>query len=337
MSHSLPLADAYQRLLGELSRRLGAELTELLLRPALDKPPHTVARFQAPARQGGAYHWMEIPINEGPTEVGVLRMAFASEAGLPGPGERSLVQSLVELAALLVEEHTQLTLGPQLRAGRRLLTVSEEELQRIILDIHDGPVQKLFAVSSHLALLQARVAESSDAGLRADVEPALERATGLMDAALQEIRSALSSFRMAEFQERGLASVLSGLALQHESLTGNEVDMLFEGVPPIVSLPVKITLYRVLQEALSNAYRHAGVQRHEVWLRSRDAWVELEVIDEGRGFEPPPLEGPSGTEREEHIGLRGMRERVHLVGGQLQVISRPGEGTRVIVKVPAYD
>lgn len=60
----------------------------------------------------------------------------------------------------------------------------------------------------------------------------------------------------------------------------------------------------------------------------------LEVIDQGHGFIPPPLEGPSATEREEHIGLRGMRERMHLVGGQLRVYSEVGQGTSIVVKVP---
>ncbi|MEN9937554.1 MAG: hypothetical protein RLZZ387_4133 [Chloroflexota bacterium] len=337
MDQTLPLADAYQRLLGELSRRLGAEEAELLLRTDPQQPPHAVARYQAPAAPAAPASWMEIPISEGPHEVGALRMAFSAGASLPGAAERDMAQALVELAALLVEEHHQLTWGPLLRAGRRILSVTEEELQRIILDIHDGPVQKLFVISSHLALLQARVAECPDEGLRRDLVPTLDRLSGLMDGALREIRSTLSSFRMAEFQQRGLASVLSGLVMQHEALTGNEVDILFEGVMPPVGMPVKITLYRVLQEALSNAYRHAGVSHHEVWLRYSDGYVELEVIDDGRGFDPPPLEGPGATERQEHIGLRGMRERAHLVGGQLQVISSPGHGTRVIVRVPAHD
>jgi signal transduction histidine kinase len=280
---------------------------------------------------------MEIPISEGPIEVGLLRMAFVPGVALPGPAERGMARALVELAVLLVEEHHQLTWGPLLKAGRRILAVTEEELQRIVLDIHDGPVQKLFVVSSHLALLQARVAECEDERLRRDLVPTLDRLAALMDGALREIRSTLSSFRMAEFQQRGLASALEGLALQHESLTGNQVEIFIEAELPPVSIPVKIALYRVLQEALSNAYRHAGVDRHEVWLRCRDGMIELEVIDEGRGFDPPPLDGPSATEREEHIGLRGMRERVHLVGGQLQVVSRPGLGTRVLVKVPAYE
>jgi signal transduction histidine kinase len=335
MHQPLPLADAYQRLLGELSRRLGAEQAELLLHADPYAPPALAASFRDEAHHHAAPTWIAVPITEGAHELGVLRMAFAPGREPPGLAENGMAQALVALAALLVEDHHQLTWGPVLRAGRRMLSVSEEELQRIILDIHDGPVQKLFVVSSHLALLAARLTETSDEALRRDLAPMVERLQDLMDGALGEIRSTLSSFRMAEFQQRGLASVLSGLAMQHETLTGNEVDILFEGILPAVSMPVKITLYRVLQEALSNAYRHAGVDRHEVWLRWREGFVELEVIDEGRGFEPPPLDGPAGTEREEHIGLRGMRERVHLVGGQLQVISRPGEGTRVIVRVPA--
>ena len=61
----------------------------------------------------------------------------------------------------------------------------------------------------------------------------------------------------------------------------------------------------------------------------------MTVIDKGKGFEPPPLDGPLATEREEHIGLRGMRDRVALLGGLFSLASSPGEGTRILVKVPA--
>jgi signal transduction histidine kinase len=244
-----------------------------------------------------------------------------------------MAQALVELAGLLIEEHHQLTWGPLRQAGRRILAVTEEELQRIILDIHDGPVQKLFVVSSHLALLQGQLADQPPT-LRDELEPVLDRLAGLVESALQEIKTALSTFRPAEFQRRGLPEVIHGLSLQHEALTGNQIDLRIDGAIPAVSLPVKIALYRVLQEALANGFRHAGVDRHEVRLSEQDGWVVLEVTDHGRGFVPPPLDGPSATEREEHIGLRGMRDRMHLVGGQLRVVSQPGQGTCVIVQVP---
>jgi signal transduction histidine kinase len=217
-----------------------------------------------------------------------------------------------------------------------MLAVTEEELQRLILDIHDGPVQKLFAVSSHLALLQAQLSDLA-APAQAALGPRLAQAAALVGESLSEIKHSLSTFRPAEFQRRTLDSVLQSLTMQHEALTGNRVTLQIDGVIPEVGLAVKIALYRVLQEALSNAFRHAGVQEHEVLLSGHAGRITLEVIDEGRGFAPPPLEGPGATEREEHIGLRGMRERVHLIGGQLQLISQPGQGTRVIVHVAACE
>jgi len=103
---------------------------------------------------------------------------------------------------------------------------------------------------------------------------------------------------------------------------------------PALNLPAKIALYRILQEALSNSYRHAGVQRVWVRLDAVGDRVRLEVEDKGRGFNPPPLVGPEATERAEHIGLRGMRERVALVGGTLTLHSAPGTGTRIVVEMP---
>jgi signal transduction histidine kinase len=213
-------------------------------------------------------------------------------------------------------------------AARRFLPVTEEELQRIILNIHDGPVQQLFAALSQLSLIQSHVISD------AECEIVLNRVTGLIEAALAEIKTSLGTFRPPEFARRDLVSVLEGLILQHEEFTGCEVELdVADAIPP-VNLPIKIALYRVLQEALSNAYRHAGVTRVDVRLAADASQVRLEVIDKGRGFTPPPLSGPEATECVEHIGLRGMRERVMLVGGTFDVRSAPGAGTHIRVEVP---
>jgi signal transduction histidine kinase len=99
-------------------------------------------------------------------------------------------------------------------------------------------------------------------------------------------------------------------------------------------MPVRIALYRFCQEALSNAYRHAQADKQWIRLDKTDSHIVLEVGDDGKGFNPPPLSGPEATEQEEHIGLRGMRDRIALVGGQFELISEPGKGTRIVVKVP---
>ena len=217
-------------------------------------------------------------------------------------------------------------------AARRILSVTEEELQQIILNIHDGPVQKLFAALSQLHLIQKKISEGE--AQAEDWQRCMTRVSGLIESSLAEIKTSLGVFRPPEFARRDLLSVLEGLIIQHEEFTGCRVDFETRGETLTVSLPVKIALYRILQEALSNVYRHAGVESARVILTNEKQSVRLEVIDEGRGFAPPPLTGAEGTERSEHIGLRGMRERVSLVGGCFSIESAVGKGTRISVEVP---
>ncbi len=219
-------------------------------------------------------------------------------------------------------------------ASRRILAVTEEELSRIVLDIHDGPVQYLFAALSLLTRVQHQVeSRPDDPGCQA-LLPEVTRVSELVESSLHEIKNFLGTFRPPEFHRRSLASIVHGLIIQHEEWTGHTVDLTMGAIPENVALPVKIALYRILQEALSNAYRHSGANEQWVRLWSEKKYIYLEIVDKGRGFEPPPLDGPQATEREEHIGLRGMRDRVELLGGTLHLTSHPGQGTTITVKVP---
>ncbi len=220
-------------------------------------------------------------------------------------------------------------------AGRRMLAVTEEELQRIVLDVHDGPVQKLFAALSQVNLLQRQIRNVNQADPVLFTK-GLARIALLLEDSLTEIRTFLGTFRPPEFAKRDLLSVLEGLIIQFETNTGNRVKFTVDSELPAVALPVKIALYRILQEALSNGFRHAEVKEQSVRLWCEGETICLEVSDQGVGFNPPPLSGPSATEREEHVGLRGMRERVALVGGTFELRSQPGHGTRVTVRVPIY-
>lgn len=221
-------------------------------------------------------------------------------------------------------------------AARRLLAVTEEELQRIVLDVHDGPVQNLFAALSQLTLLRARISDlqpPADECVRT-----INRAINLLEISLGDIRDLLGTFRSPEFATSGLTEIIEDIVIQHESFTSSTVTLeMSKPFPKSVSLPVKIALCRILQESLSNVRRHAGVANATVKLWAEKGHLILDVSDQGRGFEPPPLIGPQATERHEHIGLRGMRERAALVGGELFVESHPGAGTRVRVEVPAHE
>ncbi|MFN8470753.1 MAG: sensor histidine kinase [Anaerolineae bacterium] len=326
------LISAYERLLAEVATDLHAACGIMEVVSGETSSPKAIATYgevQAPAHN---LTWLVLPVYEEEVLIAVLRLGFPPTVPLPDTEEQRLAQALVELAVLLSRARSQ---GDSARqASRRILSVTEEELQRVILDIHDGPVQKLFAASSQVTLMQSRLTHVPEP-LRTSLETELARIAMLLETSLNEIKTSVGTMRPPEFRRRPLVSVLQGLIMQHEAMTGMRVELTVRNEIPPVSPPVKIAMYRILQEALSNAYRHAGVDQLDVSLACEEGWVTLDIQDSGRGFEPPPLEGPSATEREEHIGLRGMRERAQLVGGYLRLTSYPGQGTHIQVKAPS--
>lgn len=216
-------------------------------------------------------------------------------------------------------------------AARGVLAAAERDLQQIILDIHDGPVQDIFGALSQVHLLRQRPefrtgGESAMVLLR--VQASLERALG-------EIRNFIGAFRPPEFERRGIGAILEGLVVQHEALTGATVDFSVETPLPTVPLPLKISLYRILQEALANSTRHAGVRRHHVRVRAERGDIVLEVRDDGRGFDVAKVlasENDVGVAGG-HFGLRGMRDRVEIMSGEMLIESGAG-GTCVTVRLP---
>ena len=194
-------------------------------------------------------------------------------------------------------------------ASRRLLATSERELQRIVLDMHDGPVQDIFAALSQLQVL--------------------ERALG-------EIRNFIGAFRPPGFERRALGEIIEGLAVQHETLTDQTVDLDLPADLGDCALPTKIAIYRILQEALANGHRHSGAARQRVRVARDSGSLALTVSDDGRGFDPQRVlasEEDVGVEGG-HFGLRGIQDRVEMLGGTFALDSAPGRGTSLTVTLP---
>ncbi|MBP8001942.1 MAG: hypothetical protein KA314_20315 [Chloroflexi bacterium] len=219
------------------------------------------------------------------------------------------------------------------RAAQRILSVTEEELQQIVLDIHDGPVQYVFAALSQIQLLQKKNERGEPLSL-AECNYHLGQTANLLSQTLLEIRNFLGTFRSPDFSCQPLGELLQALILQHETFTDCQVSFSNELDPFPVALPIKIALYRICQEALTNAYRHSGTKEQQVHLIQQGQEAMLIITDQGRGFAPPPLSGPTATEKHEHIGLRGMRDRVELLGGRFELHTAPLTGVRIVVSVP---
>ncbi len=216
-----------------------------------------------------------------------------------------------------------------LQNAGRFLEIAEREVGRIILDIHDGPVQNIFAALSQLDVAQRQLAAQHPEDDLALIR--IRRSIALLEHALTDIRTFMGAFRPPEFERRDLVAILEGLVIQHEDLTGNEVRLNLLGEVPPVVLPVKIGLYRILQEALANGVRHGRATRQSVTLRGCAELITMEVHDNGLGFNVDAILREALTG---HFGLKGMRERVHLLGGQFSISSTPEVGTCVTVRVP---
>lgn len=216
-------------------------------------------------------------------------------------------------------------------ASRRLLATSERELQRIVLDMHDGPVQDIFAALSQLQVLERALADDPAWRQRA------QQAVALLERALGEIRNFIGAFRPPGFERRALGEIIEGLAVQHETLTDQAVELELPENLGDCALPTKIAIYRILQEALANGHRHSGASRQQVHVARRGGVIELAVADEGRGFDPQRVlasEEDVGVEGG-HFGLRGIQDRVEMLGGTFAVDSAPGRGTALRVTLPA--
>ncbi len=208
------------------------------------------------------------------------------------------------------------------RLAAQVISAQDEERARVARELHDSTAQILTAI-----MLQLGVAarESNSAPLNDRIATLRELAAE----ALEEVRCLSHTMHPRVLDDLGLAAALEWLARQTGAQEPLDVRVEVERAGPTVPAPLASVLYRVAQEALRNAARHADAHHVVVRLGQRDGRATLEVADDGRGFDVRTAE-----ERRPGMGLFSMRERVALVNGRLDVTSTPGRGTRVVATVP---
>jgi len=209
--------------------------------------------------------------------------------------------------------------GERRRSGEMVLQAQEEERKRIARDLHDEVNQAL------TALLLRIEAAAQDAPERLREE--LAETKRLANQAMSELLDLARQLRPTALDDHGLVAALRTHVREQDRR--GQADVHFWADPTLGDLPAdaQVVIYRVAQEALVNAARHSGATRIEVSLEAdADAAVSLIVIDNGSGF--------AFAEEGKGLGLSGMRERALLVGGRLEIDSRPGKGTTVRLEVP---
>ena len=205
------------------------------------------------------------------------------------------------------------------------LTISQER-QRMARELHDTLAQGLAGLILQLEAADGYLEGGNQAQARTVVQQAMQRAR----TTLQEARRAIQALR-PEILERGnLVDALGHEVDQFAATAGIRAALEVSGAPPDAPAGITLDILRIVQEALSNVSRHAQAEHVRVRLSTGDdGALQVVVQDDGQGFHPV-----AGLDRSGCFGLAGMEERAERIGGSLQVESEPGQGTRVVLRVP---
>jgi two-component system, sensor histidine kinase len=208
--------------------------------------------------------------------------------------------------------------------AEQIVAAREEESQRIARELHDGAGQLVAALSVGIRALE-------DVRTMKEIKSRVRRLRTIATRTLDELTQLTHRLHGSVWREIGLLGALQRLASEISESHKLSVHLELEPLSELpLSLAAQESVYRIVQEALSNAVKHSKATRAEVAFRYRAPILDVKITDNGRGFNPQRLDATPGT----HLGLRTMRERSEMLGGSLSIASLPRGGTRIIARVP---
>lgn len=254
------------------------------------------------------------------TTLAMLSVLFA----IVRRGSMTIVQQETRLRSKLMEISETLAENQRLNerideAHKRLVSTNDMNMRRLGAELHDGPAQLISLALLRLDALRP-LPEPENATKLVD----FERVQGALTEALTEIRDMSAGVTLPQLDTMTPNAVLQLAARNHERRSGTTVTV---DLAPLPDLPtgLKACLYRIAQEGLNNAFRHAAGSGQVLTTTFRSNILELEVSDTGPGFAPVPRSGL-------RLGISGMRDRVTSVGGTFDIQSGPGQGTKLTAR-----
>ncbi|HHW48824.1 MAG TPA: sensor histidine kinase [Clostridiaceae bacterium] len=212
--------------------------------------------------------------------------------------------------------------------GLRIIKAQEDERQRVAREIHDGPAQSISNV-----VLKAEICEKLiDLDLE-KVRVELKNLKKIARDSLQDVRRIIYNLRPMSLDDLGLVPTLQRYIMTFQEETGIAVAFKTRGLYDDIRPAVSLTIFRIVQEAISNVKKHANAQNMIVNLEFMEKHLKLHIYDDGKGFEVEDLKLRS-NDVNSGFGLINMRERVELLGGDYKINSEPGKGTRINITIP---
>jgi signal transduction histidine kinase len=253
------------------------------------------------------------PVIYGGQSLGVLTLGYPAGAA-PDSEERAFVEAVADQTALVIENA---------RLYQRASSAAAlEERQRLARELHDSVSQALYGIALGARTARRRVGDEGPANV---LEP-LDYVLSLAEAGLTEMRALIFELRPESIAIEGLVAAIGRQVAATQARYGVRVTAALADEPD-VSLDIKEALYRIAQESMHNTVKHARANTITVTLAHEADEVRLEIADDGQGFDP-------NGEFPGHLGLRSMQERARNIGGTLEISSSPGDGTRIVLRVP---
>ncbi|GAH29611.1 unnamed protein product, partial [marine sediment metagenome] len=210
---------------------------------------------------------------------------------------------------------------------RECLRAQEEERKRLACELHDDTSQLVLLLSRHIDNIASEASNYLPQELRNEFEKLYE----LSQQAYDGIKRYAQALRPRILDDLGLVPALEWLAQEITKLAGIKVQVKTDTVPPLPP-ETQLVLFRIAQEALNNIHRHSEASEANITLEYQEDAVRMTISDNGKGFELP--QQLSDFAAQGKLGLTGMAERIQLVGGEIEITSQIGKGTKIIVKAP---
>jgi signal transduction histidine kinase len=217
------------------------------------------------------------------------------------------------------------------QASSRAVELNEQSLRRIGSELHDGPVQ---SIGFALLKLDSIFEPGTDSPASANSKTIINKIQAALKDALQEVRSLSAGLVIPELKDLSAIEAVTKVIERHQNRTSTTVGQQLENIPDKLSTPTKICIYRLVQEGLNNAYRHGGGIDQYVSLKVQNLQLILTISDGGPGMDTDDTDRINDTE---HLGLRGMRERVESLGGDFHITSTSKTGGVTLIAVMLID
>ena len=268
-----------------------------------------------------------IPLSISGRRTGVLLLGFSNEYHCL-PRELKLLEAVgdrcahaIDKAQLLEELHDR---EEQIRRlGEHMLTVEEEERRRISRELHDEVGQSMLVIRLYLEMIQSDLPDSAK-----HLNPKLEDTRQLTEQTIREMRRLIADLSPNVLEQLGLPASIRQIVNTFSRTFAGKVSLRMTRLDKLPRSS-EIMLYRLVQECFTNVIKHSQAENVGLRLSRRNGCVKMKMDDDGVGFDVH-----EAAQKRDSYGLAGMRERVALLGGNIEINSTPGKGTKIDIALP---